>query len=337
MPGKKIEVAYFQRKIRKVGNYSVEIIFDDVRSRLKNEINTIACFSTYESSGLFKRFYNCIEAAFRQKMVNHVTGDINYIGFFLGKGRTIHTVLDCVFLDRTSGIKHKVLKLFWLTIPIRRSKYITAISESTKREILKYSGCTPEKIIVIPVAISQKFVRYDKTFNKGNPVILQIGTAPNKNVPALINALKGVPCRLHIVGKREEAYEQQLKDCGIDYLYQSGLTEEEMLQKYREADIISFASTYEGFGMPILEAQATGRVVVTSNLSSMPEVAGEGACLVDPFSEQAIRQGILKVIENDRYREELITKGFENIKRYQPDYIARQYLELYKQTAGSLS
>ena len=337
MPDKKIEVAYFQRKIRKVGNYSVEIIFDDVRSRLENEIKAIACFSTFESLGLFKRFYNCVEAAFRQKQVNHVTGDINYIGFFLNKGKTIHTVLDCVFLDRTSGIKQKVLKLFWLTIPIRRSKYITAISESTKREILKYSNCAPEKIIVIPVAISQKFVQSDKIFNKANPVILQIGTAPNKNVPALINALKGISCRLHIVGKREEVYEQQLKECGIDYLYQSGLTEEEMLQKYREADIISFASTYEGFGMPILEAQATGRVVVTSNLSSMPEVAGEGACLVDPFSEEAIRKGILKVIKEDQYREELIVKGFENIKRYQPDYIARQYLELYKQTAGSLS
>ena len=330
MPDKKIKIAFLQRKARKIGNYSIEMIFEDVRTRLANEIEPRVCFSRYESIGLFKRLYNCIEAAFRQEEVNHVTGDINYLGFFLNRRKTIHTVHDCVFLERNTGIKQSVLKLFWLTIPVRRSRFITAISEATKREILKYSSCDPDKIVIIPVAISQKFRRSDKTFNKQKPVILHVGTAPNKNLSALISALKGVPCQLHIVGKQEENYIRELKENGIDHTYQSGLSDEEMLQKYRDADIMAFASTYEGFGMPILEAQATGRVVVTSNLSSMPEVAGDAACLVDPFSTASIREGIQKVIEDDAYRNGLIAKGFENIKRYNPDLIAGQYLALYK-------
>jgi glycosyltransferase involved in cell wall biosynthesis len=185
------------------------------------------------------------------------------------------------------------------------------------------------------VAISQRFTRSDKPFNKEKPVILHVGTAPNKNLSGLITALKGLRCQLHIIGKQEETYIQQLKENGIDYVYQSGLSDEEMLQKYRDADIMAFASTYEGFGMPILEAQATGRVVVTSNVSSMPEVAGGAACLVDPFDTNSIRNGIQKVIEDDRYRDELIAKGFENIKRYDPELIARQYLALYKKARGN--
>ena len=334
MDDKKPVVVFFQRKSRSAGNFSVEIIFDDVRSRLANSITALTSYSRYESLGLFKRLYNCLEASFRQKGVNHVTGDINYLGLLLRKKRTIHTILDCVFLDRTTGLKHAVLKFFWLTIPVRRSAYVTAISESTKKEILRYANCDPDKIVVIPVAISERFARSNKVFNKEKPVILQIGTAPNKNLPRLINALKGISCTLQIVGKHNSEYEQQLKDNGIDYIYQWGLTEDEMIEKYQQADIISFASTYEGFGMPILEGQTVGKAVVTANILSMPEVAGDAACLVDPFSETAIRDGILKVIQDDQYREMIVQKGFENIKRYQGASIANQYLTLYKKLSA---
>jgi glycosyltransferase involved in cell wall biosynthesis len=102
-----------------------------------------------------------------------------------------------------------------------------------------------------------------------------------------------------------------------------------MIQKYVECDIMTFVSTYEGFGMPILEAQSTGRVVITSNISSMPEVAGLGAHLVDPMDVTSIRNGIVKLINNSTYRNELIANGYENIKRYNPDLIASMYEDIY--------
>ena len=95
-------------------------------------------------------------------------------------------------------------------------------------------------------------------------------------------------------------------------------------------DLLVFVSTYEGFGLPILEAQATGRPVITSNVLSMPEVAGDSACLVDPFDVSSIRKGILKVINDPAYREKLIKRGFENVKRFQPDKIAEQYADIYR-------
>ncbi len=330
-------VTFFHRKPRSVGNYSIEFIFEDVRHRLNGRITAKTAYSKYESTGLFKRIYNCIEAAFRQSEVNHVTGDINYLGLFLSRKHTIQTILDCVHLNTSSGIKYRVLKLFWLSIPASKSRYLTAISNSTKNEILKHVHCDPDKIRVIYVAISGKFQRKERAFNKNEPRILQVGAAHNKNIPRLIEALEGISCVLVIIGKREEEYEKMMQSRKIKYEYHSGLSDAEMIRSYEEADIISLASAYEGFGMPILEGQAVGRPVITSNLYSMPEVAGDAACLVDPFDVQSIRNGILKIINDDEYRNDLVNRGFTNVKRFDPDRIALQYLDLYKEVAGRMS
>ena len=325
-------VNFFHRKPHAVGNYSVEFIFDDVRSRLSEKINASKVYSPYESAGLFKRFYNALHAAFHQGDVNHVTGDINYIGIFLHKSRTIQTILDCVHMETSSGLKHQVLKFFWITLPVRRCRFVTAISESTKREILKYAHCDPGKIIVIPVAVSKRFKPKPRAFNKQKPVLLQLGTAPNKNIPRLIEAVKDIPCILQIVGKHNPQYEEMLKNYGIEYRYDWGLTDQQILEKYEQADMVTFTSTYEGFGMPILEGQSVGRPVITSKLLSMPEVAGDAAKLVDPYDPQDIRRGILQIIEQDQYREGLIARGFENVKRYDPERIALMYYDLYAKT-----
>ena len=95
------------------------------------------------------------------------------------------------------------------------------------------------------------------------------------------------------------------------------------------ADILAFVSTYEGFGLPIIEAQAIGRVVITSNLASMPEVAGKGALFVNPFSVEEIREGIVSLIENEHDRATLIKRGLENVKRFDKEKIANQYQEIY--------
>ncbi len=255
---------------------------------------------------------------------------MNFLGIFFKKNKTIQTVLDVVYLNRSNGFKQKVLKYIWLALPERRCKYITAISESTKKEILKYHSCNPDKIIVIPVAVSEDFKPFKKEFNSEKPLILQLGTAPNKNIPNLIKALQGLNCHLEIIGRRESIYLEQLNNSGISYSYSEDLSAEEVLQKYHESDIISLVSTYEGFGMPILEGQSVGRPVITSNLFSMPEVAGDAAVLVDPYDIKSIRTGFEKIICEEDFRNSLIEKGFTNIQRYNPQTIALQYLDLYQ-------
>lgn len=328
-----MKVVFYQRK-RPLNFFSLEIYFDNVRRHLPPDIQPVVAVSRYYSAGFFKRLYNIFEAAFRQGDVNHITGDVNYLALLMTKRKTILTIHDLGIVDHPSALSGKIIKLFWVTIPIKKAMAITAVSHTTKAEIVRRTGCDPAKVHVIHTCIGSHFRRVEKAFDKNKPVILQIGTAANKNCLRMAQALQGINSRLVIVGEPSPEHVQTLKECRIDYTTVSRLSDEEMLQQYINCDVLLFASTLEGFGMPIVEANTVGRVVVSSNISSMPEVARDAACLVDPFNVQSIREGVLRVIEDDDYRDELIERGFENARRFDVRVIAGQYAEVYRGVAG---
>lgn len=325
-----MKVVFFHRRPRPDVNFSVENLFNQIRTALPPVVDWEVKELKYFSDGFFKRLYITLQAAFYQRGINHITGDVNFIAILLRKKRTILTILDVGFMKHPNRFARLLLRFFWIILPVRRSGLVTTISQSAKDELLKYVKVDHSKVKVIYVPISPSFKRFERPFNKQQPVILQVGTKQNKNVSRLIQALKGVPCRLDIVGHLTVELEEQLRACSINYTTSKNLTNEEVLEKYKAADILSFVSTYEGFGMPIVEANAIGRVVVTSNILSMPEVAGNAAHLVDPFDVNSIREGIVKVIEDDNYRERLIANGFENQLRFNVNNIASQYTEIYK-------
>lgn len=330
-----VNVTFHQRKPRAGSDHSVENVFVDVRQSLDGKVNSRTVICPFESRGVLRRLANMASATLRQGDVNHVTGDVNYIGIFLPRSRTVQTILDCRHLMRSTGIRHLILKTLWVTLPIRNCAYVTVISDSTRKELLRHVKCDPTKVSVIPVGVSPRFKSTPKVFNKKAPVVLQLGTAKNKNVSRLVGALKGTECRLEVVGKWDPSLARDLSRAEIPHRFRSGLSSDEIVQCYQDADIVTLVSTLEGFGMPIVEAQAVGRVVVASNVSSMPEVAGDAACLVAPLDVGAIRAGIRKVIDDDHYREDLIRRGFENVKRFDPDQIAQKYLALYNRVANS--
>ena len=175
-----------------------------------------------------------------------------------------------------------------------------------------------------------------KEFNRISPVILFIGSTPNKNLDRIIEALSGIGCLLDIVGKINERQEGQLKSLNITYRVSSQISESELAEKYANCDLVLFPSTYEGFGLPIVEAQKAGRPVITSDLSPMKEVAGGSACLVEPYSIESIRQGVLRVTHDKPYREKLVEDGFHNISRYDSATIAGQYMDCYKKLIGKI-
>lgn len=325
-----MQVVFFQRKPRKYGNFSLEFIFEDVRSRLPQSIESKVAISKYESNGIWKRIYNAFEASFRQGDVNHVTGDVNFLANYLKKNKTVLTILDCVAMTNSTGFKRWFYKKFFLEMSVRRAKYITVISEATKQEVLKYVDYPEEQIIIVPVAISERYHYAPKEINVEKPRLLHVGLAPNKNLERLVEAIAGIPCHLSIVGKLSDEHKAKLDQHKIDYSYAFNISDEEMVQQYVDADILTFVSTYEGFGMPIVEANVVGRPVLTSNVSSMPEVAGDAACLVDPFDVNSIRKGLLKIIQDDEYRNNLIEKGKVNAQRFNPGFIAKMYLDIYE-------
>ena len=323
-----MKVIQFNRKRATPG--SIEILFGTIRKYMTNLVDVEVFVPKYESQGLFKRVAIVIESFFNQGDVNHITGDIHFASFLLNKKKTILTVHDCVSVIHSKGLKRAVLKLFWFALPLKRVQYVTVISEKTKDELLSLVDFPEDRIFVIPDCISDQFKYVEqKKFNKEKPRILQIGTKTNKNLVRVCEALKDISCVLDIVGKLSSEQQEALEQNNIEYEVSINISEEALIQKYIDADIVAFVSTYEGFGMPTLEAQTVGRSVLTSNISPMIEVAGKGACLVDPFSIEEIRRGFLKIINEEDFRNSIIHQGLENVKEYDPSNVANMYAYLY--------
>lgn len=325
------DVALFFRKPLAEGNYSIEASFYtmlEVFEPLTGYSPQVVEAPVY-NGGLWPRIQ--IALAFRKtrRRVNHITGDIHFAILALPKKGSILTVHDCGFMDHANPVARFILWLFWLKLPIAHAQVVTAISEATKADLIRFTGCRAEKIRVIPTIIKSHFAASPKEFSAKKPRVLHIGMAHNKNLFRHMEALAGIDCHLHIIGRITEEAHERLQNLYIEYSNTWDLSDAEVYAAYQNCDLLLFASTLEGFGMPILEAQTVGRPVVTSNLSSMPEVAGDAACLVDPYSVESIRAGVMRVIEDNIYREQLIAAGFENVKRFQPATVARAYMELY--------
>lgn len=325
-----MHITFYQRKPQEA-NYSIERLFDDVRNAFPSEVQCRVAISRFPSRGFFGRLYNIIEAVFRQGDVNHITGDVHFLTYLLRKKKTILTIHDLVSVERLKGFRKALFLFLWYRLPMRRAAVVTVITESTKKELLNYIKYEPQKIKVVYDCMSDDFRPVSKDFNVNKPIILQIGTGKNKNLIRVAEAIREIPCHLRIVGKLDHDQLSCLREANIEYSSVYNISDEEILKEYQDCDMLVFASTYEGFGLPILEAQAMGRPVVTSNIMSMPEVAGDGACLIDPYDVIAIRQGLLKIINDTFYRNALVRNGFENVKRFQPKKIAAQYVELYEQ------
>lgn len=319
---------YFRRKNRNA--FSIEKLFSIIIEHLPVDIQPNNFNVPHYSSGILSIIKNALSTIKHQQEINHITGDIHYVALFLKKSKTILTIHDLLMLEKGGLIKKLIFKNLWFSIPVKRVKYVTVISEATKKELLEKIEIDPEKIIVIPNCVDPSFKPVAKKFNEEIPNILVIGTKENKNVERIIEAVSGLCCKLKIVGVLPEYLIEKLEEKDVQFENKWNLNDSEVRDWYIDSDLLLFVSLKEGFGVPILEAQAIGRPVITSNLSSMPEVANDGALLVNPYDVQEIRSAVVTLIANEPLRKELIEKGFENVKKYKPENIATRYYELYK-------
>jgi len=365
-----MKVLHHERK-RLASHFSIERLFAEIRRHMPADCEAVSCPAPEASAGIWPRWRNVRHAARQQADVHHIVGDSHYLAFGLPPEKTVLTIHDCGALNRLTGWKRALLKYFWFTGPMRRAAVVTTISETSKDELRKWVGPLADKVEVVPDCVFEDFAYDPKPFNEECPVVLQVGTKWNKNVERVMEAVGGTGCRLEVVGElpktshgltridtdrvqaaaptglRQECScpgtpgtRKASSEGGVDDVEgHSGvrelgrLTDEELVAAYRRCDMVVFASLYEGFGLPILEAQAMGRPVITSNFGAMREAAGDGALLVDPYSVEEIRAAVLRIKNEPGLREELVRRGRENVERYRADAVAASYADLYRSLA----
>jgi glycosyltransferase involved in cell wall biosynthesis len=313
-----------------VNAFSIERVFLNIKKEMCKKVD-IEVFKASERKSLLKNIFILRKL---KSDILHITGDINYYAFFLPKDKLIITVHDIGhYIHTLKGIKRKIYGYIWLYLPIKRAKKVTCVSNKTFEDINTYFPKLAQikKITVIENAYPRDFNYIEKTFSKNKPRILQVGTSSYKNIEKVIQALHEIPCIFVLIGKLTNEQKKLLLEKNIEYENYFNLDESELLEEYKKSDIVTFISIGEGFGLPIIEAQAIGRALITSNISPLKDIAGDGAYLVNPKDIKDIRSGIQRLIDDDQLRNKIVQLGLKNVQKYSPENIADKYLVIYNE------
>jgi len=245
----------------------------------------------------------------------------------------------------------------WSKHSILNSRHIFTISQSSKKDIIKNYNVNPSKITVTYPGYdtkrfkpqqTSKITRVKKKYKVNTDYIIFVGTLqPRKNIERLIDAFASivhsqqltVNLSLVIVGKKGWMYESifnKVEQLGLDQnvIFTDYVSDDDLSALISGAKAYVLPSLWEGFGIPVIEAQACGVPVVVSNVSSMPEIVGDSAILVNPKSVDAIAEGIRKVLTSPKTSSDFAAKGFNNIKRFSWQTCADQTLKVLAQIVG---
>jgi alpha-1,3-rhamnosyl/mannosyltransferase len=264
---------------------------------------------------------------------------------------TIHDLIPLLFPDHAP--KSKKARLFPLFKRImreaaRRAHIIITVSESSRQDIIRHLAIEPERednVVVIPNGVSPTYG--PGSTQMGDPkTILYVGRFdPYKNVTRLIDAFAEVrdtslpDARLRIIGPEDPRYPEprlRARARGVESAIEwSGyLDDKELKQAYQDASVLVLPSRYEGFGLPVVEAMACGTPVICSNCSSLPEVAGDAAILVDPDSTPDLVEAITQILSTTALARELRRKGIDRARGFSWTHAAELTMKAYEQAAG---
>ena len=264
---------------------------------------------------------------------------------------TILTVHDLRFLHMPETYHRARYWFLRVSVPysLAVATRIVTVSNNTKDDMINYYGIPSEKIDVSYNPISSNFLKPDSDIKSieikdrlklPDKFILYVGNLePRKNLDRLLQAFILVRQKLNyklvILGKAEwgtnilfDIVKQNHLEKEV--LFTGYLEEYDLSSVYRLASLLAFPSLHEGFGIPVIEAMACGVPVLTSNVSALPEVAGDAAILVDPYSVESIANGILAILSDEKLRYRLIKRGFERIKLFSREKSAKVIVESYQ-------
>lgn len=251
----------------------------------------------------------------------------------------------------------------WSLYSIRNSSHIFAISNSTKNDMVGHLGVEPSKITVTYMGYDEKnfkpqskdkITKIKKKYKISGDYLIFVGTLqPRKNIERMVEAFasilnsskfavhnkSAVNLSLVIVGKKGWMYDSlfaKVKDLNIEnkVIFTGYVPDSYLSALISGAKIYVLPSLWEGFGIPVIEAQACGIPVVVSNVSSLPEIVGDSGLLIDPESTESIATGMHKVLVDQKLRHDLIKKGFLNIKRFSWQRCAQQTLAVLEKVAS---
>lgn len=240
--------------------------------------------------------------------------------------------LEYEFMPEAYSLWERFYMRFFIRMSCRWAKKIIAVSKNTKEDLKKFYDVPEEKMRVIyeGANLEEHDIGYmtQKKENYSGPYLLFIGRLEKrKNIEGIIAAFEilkekyKIPHKLILAGKPGYGFpeiEVRLNNssCKRDIVLTGFIEEARKWELFQGADVFLFPTFYEGFGLPILEAQASGVPVVTSNVSSLPEVAGESALYADPKEPSILAEIVNRLINDRELRDVIIKKGHENLERF---------------------
>ena len=261
--------------------------------------------------------------------------------------RQIVTIHDMSWLRNPSWFSKKFYYLYKFLIPkiAKNSLTVVTVSEFSKKEIMNLLEMPEEKIRVVHNAISGAFsnmLKMPPKKNNNNYVLAVSSIDPRKNLNNLLlsfNKLNLKNMKLVVAGSENKIFAQHklrnLISINKNITFTGYISEEEMVDLYRNAKLFVFPSLYEGFGLPPLEAMACGCPVIASNVASLPEVCGDAAYYVAPYDVESIAEGMYKVLTDDNLKQNLIKKGFERVKLFSWEKSAEEYIKVFDEVMGT--
>jgi len=238
---------------------------------------------------------------------------------------------------------------------VERSDCIIAISEQTKRDIVEHLGIPADRIRVTLLAADERYRVIDDRgviepvltkYGIASEYILYAGTLePRKNVPALVRAFhalkreRHIPHRLVLAGKKGWLYDEifaEVSTLGLDadVIFTGYVPDEDLPLLYNGASLFVYPSLYEGFGLPPLEAMACGCPVITSDISSLPEVVGDAGVMINPRSCDDLAGAIARVLEDSNLAGIMRAKGLARAATFSWDRCARETVAIYRDVSG---
>lgn len=296
--------------------------FSSMRQKYSGDIKGVKSFKMPPT--LFEIFFNQLRIVPIEKFIGEV--DIFHSSDWIQpptKARKVTTYHDLVPLKYPQWSHPKIVEVNKRRLKLveKEIDMVIAVSESTKKDLLEISNIPEEKIVVIYEGVEQRF------FKKNSPKEIEEFKKKYNLPQAFVLAIGGVGERRNLKRVKEASKDYNLVITGETIPW---ISDEEMPLLYSSAKVLLYPSLYEGFGLPILEAMASSIPVVTSNISSMVEIAEDNAMLVDPGDIKDIKKNLEIIMKDEQIRKDMIGNGLHQASRFRWDNTAHETYEVYK-------